>query len=194
MARLVVLYRTPTDAAAFGKYYAETHVSIAKKLPGLNGRTKRVRDLILAGTCVLFLLSASPAFASDASDLNVIVKKFVTDINKGDFRSVVAACAPRTSIVDGFPPYAWQTCADWMKGYESNNKAIQATLGSLSIGKPVYTEVRGNHAYLIYPVTFADTQKGKQVSYKGSMTVTLQKTPSGWVFTGAASAWSANSL
>ena len=35
MARLVVLYKTPTDAAAFDKYYAETHIPIAKKIPGL---------------------------------------------------------------------------------------------------------------------------------------------------------------
>jgi len=35
MARLMVLYRTPKDAAAFDKYYFETHVPMAKKLPGL---------------------------------------------------------------------------------------------------------------------------------------------------------------
>jgi uncharacterized protein (TIGR02118 family) len=35
MARLVAMYRTPTDATAFDKYYFETHVPIAKKVPGL---------------------------------------------------------------------------------------------------------------------------------------------------------------
>jgi uncharacterized protein (TIGR02118 family) len=35
MATLVVLYKTPKDAAAFDKYYAETHIPIAKKIPGL---------------------------------------------------------------------------------------------------------------------------------------------------------------
>src|SRR3954471_22933649 len=35
MAEIVVLYKTPTDAAAFDKYYAETHIPLAKKLPGL---------------------------------------------------------------------------------------------------------------------------------------------------------------
>jgi uncharacterized protein (TIGR02118 family) len=35
MARLVVMYRMPQDAAAFDKYYVGTHVPIAKKLPGL---------------------------------------------------------------------------------------------------------------------------------------------------------------
>jgi uncharacterized protein (TIGR02118 family) len=35
MAELVVLYKTPKDPAAFDKYYFETHVPLAKKLPGL---------------------------------------------------------------------------------------------------------------------------------------------------------------
>jgi len=35
MASLVVLYKTPKDAPAFDKYYAETHIPIAKKIPGL---------------------------------------------------------------------------------------------------------------------------------------------------------------
>ena len=35
MARLVVTYRTPKDAAAFDKYYFETHVPLAQKIPGL---------------------------------------------------------------------------------------------------------------------------------------------------------------
>jgi uncharacterized protein (TIGR02118 family) len=35
MAKLVVTYKTPKDAAAFDKYYAQTHIPLAKKLPGL---------------------------------------------------------------------------------------------------------------------------------------------------------------
>ena len=39
MADLVVLYKTPTDPAAFDKYYVETHIPLAKKLPGLRKYT-----------------------------------------------------------------------------------------------------------------------------------------------------------
>jgi uncharacterized protein (TIGR02118 family) len=35
MAQVVVLYKTPKDTAAFDKYYADTHIPLAKKLPGL---------------------------------------------------------------------------------------------------------------------------------------------------------------
>ena len=30
-----MLYKTPTDPAAFDKYYADTHIPLAKKMPGL---------------------------------------------------------------------------------------------------------------------------------------------------------------
>jgi uncharacterized protein (TIGR02118 family) len=35
MAQLVVMYKTPRDAAAFDKHYAEKHIPIAKKIPGV---------------------------------------------------------------------------------------------------------------------------------------------------------------
>jgi uncharacterized protein (TIGR02118 family) len=35
MAQVVVTYKTPKDAAAFDKHYAETHIPLAKKMPGL---------------------------------------------------------------------------------------------------------------------------------------------------------------
>jgi uncharacterized protein (TIGR02118 family) len=35
MARLVVMYKTPKDSAAFDAYYFEKHIPVAKKIPGL---------------------------------------------------------------------------------------------------------------------------------------------------------------
>ena len=35
MAQLVVMYKTPRDAAAFDKHYAEKHIPIARKIPGV---------------------------------------------------------------------------------------------------------------------------------------------------------------
>lgn len=35
MARMVVIYKTPKDVAAFERHYFHTHVPLAKKLPGL---------------------------------------------------------------------------------------------------------------------------------------------------------------
>jgi len=35
MAQVLVLYNQPSDPAAFDKYYFDTHIHIAKRLPGL---------------------------------------------------------------------------------------------------------------------------------------------------------------
>ena len=35
MARMIVIYKTPRDPAAFDRHYREVHVPLAKQLPGL---------------------------------------------------------------------------------------------------------------------------------------------------------------
>lgn len=35
MAKLIVMYKTPKDPAAFDRYYFSTHVPLAKKIPGV---------------------------------------------------------------------------------------------------------------------------------------------------------------
>jgi|SRR5450432_3053425 uncharacterized protein (TIGR02118 family) len=35
MARLIVMYKVPKDAGAFDRYYRDTHIPIAKRIPGL---------------------------------------------------------------------------------------------------------------------------------------------------------------
>ena len=35
MARLLVMYKTPRDTAAFDKHYMETHIPMAKKISGV---------------------------------------------------------------------------------------------------------------------------------------------------------------
>jgi uncharacterized protein (TIGR02118 family) len=35
MPQILVLYNPPDDAAAFDKYYHETHIPLAKRMPGL---------------------------------------------------------------------------------------------------------------------------------------------------------------
>jgi uncharacterized protein (TIGR02118 family) len=35
MARVIAMYKSPKDPVAFDKYYFDTHVPIAKRIPGL---------------------------------------------------------------------------------------------------------------------------------------------------------------
>lgn len=170
------------------------------------------RHLVHAAACVMILgiapataaalqaqgapapAAAPPAPPTDLEDVQATVDKWVGDFNRGDFKSVIDACGKTAAIIDGFPPYAWSSCADWIAAYDANNKAISASQGRLAIGAPTYSEISFDRAYVIYPATFTDTQKGKPVTYKGSWTMTLRKMLDGWTFTGSASAWGENSL
>lgn len=58
MARLVVMYKTPTDAAVFDDYYFRTHVPIAKKIPGIRKyEVSRGPVLTPAGPSGLYLIA-----------------------------------------------------------------------------------------------------------------------------------------
>jgi len=51
MAQILVLYNTPADPAAFDKYYHETHIPIAKRIPGLRSyRISTAPPRVLAGS------------------------------------------------------------------------------------------------------------------------------------------------
>ena len=51
MARLLVLYNQPADPAAFDRYYFQTHVPLAKKIPGLRSYTvSSGKPALMAGT------------------------------------------------------------------------------------------------------------------------------------------------
>jgi len=148
-----------------------------------------MRSSLLAALCALSVLAPNMVTASDESDVAATVRRWIRDFNLGDMNSFLAACAPSAAVVDGFPPYAWITCSDWMADYRENSKAIELTDGRLSVGKPIVSWVTGDRAYVIYPAKFSDQEKGKPVIYRGTWTITLQKTSGRWLFTGSASAW-----
>ena len=74
MARMVVIYKKPSDVRAFEKHYFETHMPLAKKMPGLrkyeisHGPIKVIAgppDVYLIGTLYFDDLDAiKQAFAS----------------------------------------------------------------------------------------------------------------------------------
>ena len=67
MADVVVLYKTPKDAAAFDKYYVETHIPLAKKLPGLRKYTVSKGPVATPAGPSAFHLIATLSFDSMAA-------------------------------------------------------------------------------------------------------------------------------
>ena len=103
----------------------------------MNHAKKYLAILAIVITGSLFSVGVSAQPDADAADVKALIGKWIADFNTGDFDSFVSACAARTAVVDGFPPYAWLTCADWIGDYQANNAALQATHGTLEIGEPI---------------------------------------------------------
>jgi uncharacterized protein (TIGR02118 family) len=58
MTRVLVLYSQPADSAAFDRYYFETHVPIAWKLPGLRAYTVSAqKPMLVAGEQAPYLVA-----------------------------------------------------------------------------------------------------------------------------------------
>jgi uncharacterized protein (TIGR02118 family) len=59
MARLVAIYATPKDPAAFDGYYFSTHVPLAKTIPGLvRYEVSRGRVMATGRSCGVHLVAA----------------------------------------------------------------------------------------------------------------------------------------
>ena len=57
MAKLVAVYKTPTDVEAFEKHYFETHIPLAKKMPGFKRYEVSKRPVsVVAGPGDVFLI------------------------------------------------------------------------------------------------------------------------------------------
>ena len=74
MARLIVLYKTPKDASAFDRYYFQTHVPLAKKIPGLRKYEVSAGPVMTPGGPSSFHLIATLHF----DDLAAIQKAFAS--------------------------------------------------------------------------------------------------------------------
>ena len=64
MARLIAVYKTPKDKAAFDRYYHGTHIPLAKKIPGLKGYDINKGSVVVLGGDSSVYLVACLTFAS----------------------------------------------------------------------------------------------------------------------------------
>jgi ketosteroid isomerase-like protein len=148
--------------------------------------TRYAISTLIAG----LVLSFTPASAAPSEQAAVLgtVHQFVDAFNKGDTKTVVAACAPSTSIIDDFAPHVWdgpRACADWTSAYDADAKKNKITDGIVTMGTPWHVDVTGDRAYAVVPVIYTYKQNGKPVTESGSVfTVALKKIAAGWRITG----------
>lgn len=134
------------------------------------------------------LLASGPVAASEKSAVMAVVHQWVDGFNKGDMKSMAAACAEQTSIIDDIPPHEWhgaEACAKWSKDFEAFGKTNEITNGIVTLGNPRHIDFTADRAYIVTRANFTYKMKGKPMKDSGSiLTVALQKGASGWRITG----------
>jgi ketosteroid isomerase-like protein len=146
-----------------------------------------MRNTLIALTLAFLAPTAS---AQVPAEVMAPIRQFIDGFNKGDVPSALAACADHAVVIDEIPPYEWSgsgACGKWASDYDADAKKKGITAGAVTMGTPRHHEVAGDRAYVVIPVSYEITQKGKQVKQTGAvMAVTLQKGADGWKIT----AWS----
>ena len=78
MARMVVIYKTPKNLAAFDKHYFEVHVPLAKKLPGLRNYEVSTGTIVSPPGATGFHLIATLHF----DDMGAIQQAFASEVGQ----------------------------------------------------------------------------------------------------------------
>src|SRR5258708_30355324 len=138
----------------------------------------------------LLLVALSHAQTPGSAQTAVLasVRQFVDSFNKGDTKTLLAACADQTSILDEFPPHEWHgtgACAKWVGDFDADARKNAITDGVVTLSNPSHVDITADRAYVVIPANYTFKQKGKPVSEIGSIiTLTLQKSQSSWRITG----------
>jgi ketosteroid isomerase-like protein len=145
--------------------------------------------LLAAAFAIVFATAAQPAASqSDTATATMhaimaTVQQYVTAFNAGDAKAEAALCTSPASIVDDFPPHAWQgptACADWAKAFTANAAASDSSDQRVTLLKPWHVALDGNTAYVVNPTTYAYKLHGKPTKAMGIWTLALRKTTAGW--------------
>src|SRR6185503_8737801 len=109
-------------------------------------------------------------------------------LNKGDIKTMMAACAEQTSIIDEFPPHEWHgvdACTNWANDYNADSQKNGITNGALKLGLPRHIDIAGDNAYVVVPANYTFKQKGKLLrEIRATFTIALHKGEGGWRMTG----------
>ena len=149
---------------------------------------RRLAIAVATAACLFVPAMAAAGPLTERAAVIATVHQFIDGFNVGDTKSALAACASPASIIDEFPPHAWQgptACADWASAYNANAANNGITDGFVKLGAPLRVDIAGDRAYTVVPATYTYKQHGSPVTESGStFTVALEKVAGRWRITG----------
>jgi len=127
--------------------------------------------------------------ATTRADALLPVLQFVDGMNRGDLKAAFAACRDEMSIIDNVAPYAWHgkgACEQWAAAQEADATRKGMTDVEFRIGEAARLDLNRDSAYAVLPASYTFKTKGAPGRVEGTLTVALQKDPTGWRLSGFA--------
>lgn len=159
----------------------------------MTGQRRAFHPMNRAWAVILLTLAVATTVAgtlraSPEADVLAALHQAVDSFNKGDTKGLVAACANEMSIIDEFPPYAWQganVLEKYFRDYEAYDQQNGISEPAVKLGKPRHVDVVGDRAYVIVPTDETFKKGGKAMNETAATwTLTLRKERAGWKITG----------
>jgi hypothetical protein len=137
------------------------------------------------------LVVAGPAGAAPPADpaLAALPAKMVAALIADDATTLRATCAPSSTVIDEFAPYSWSgpdACVRWAAAFKVFAAHMKMSGFKGTVAPKPFTDVTGNHAYVVAKVTFAATMAAKPMSEQGTWTFVVAKSGTAWKITSLA--------
>lgn len=139
-----------------------------------------LRRFSLAALCAV--LWASPADAT--APWVPTIDAFVAAINTGKLTMIPKLCASNPAIVDNFPPFAWHDCSRWLADFQVVVKQNVVKNIKVKLGDPRVMNVTQTNAYVVFPVVYSSTMKGKPYVERGLWAFALVSDAGNWRISG----------
>lgn len=111
-------------------------------------------------------------------------RQWLAAFNAGDMAKAATFNSPAgTSIIDEFPPYAWngpKAFDNWAAGFDADAKAKGITEPKVTMGAAIVNNSSATDAYLVFPAVYTYKQKGVSMRETGRDTVALRKENGAW--------------
>lgn len=128
--------------------------------------------------------SDGPTTTPTTTDPMAAVRQFVQAFNKGDVKAMASICDKPMSILDGMWPHVWygvMACEDWYRDVLSEGEHVGASGYRVDLGEPWHVNAKGDHAYVVVPVSMNFKIRGKDASQSGSVfTLSLRNRDGEW--------------
>lgn len=146
-------------------------------------RARTVSALIALAALVITLPPHAFAATTPPAGIMTTIRGVLSDTNANNISRVDSYYTADAVVVDEFAPYVWTGAhagSQWWTGVMNQNKTAHVTNMKASAEPVRASNVTGDKAYVVVPLTITFGYKGKPQKETGTITCTFVRSGSAW--------------